>query len=101
MSDDRPYTLQDRCDDAALELRQAAEEGRDDLDDLVFELADSYTPIYTADLLRYALDDLSLACTEAFDTPAEVTAGSVLTTVIFGEIVERLQETLREIEEES
>jgi len=94
-------TLQDRCDDAALELREYAEEnGADDAEDYIFELADSHVPIYTADLLQYALDDLTLACTEPEVEPSEKTAVSILTTVIYETILDRLWETLREIQDE-
>ena len=100
MNDERPYTLRDRCDDAVLRLRQYVEEGGAHGEDHIYELADSYTPIYTADLLQYALDDLTLACVEPEIGTGENTAQSILTAVIYETILDRLWDALREIQDE-
>ena len=94
---------------AKAELRDRFENYSDEFDsgephDVIHEIADSSVPVYTADLMRLAAEDIDLAVSEpelgpAFDgspTPVNIIAANVF------EAIERaLWDEWREIEDEA
>lgn len=87
-------------------LKEWQERDADDYQDVskaMNELADSYTPVYTADLFQLVLDDLTLAFDELEEHPEEVTAFNVLQRAVYERIFEALwayQESITERDEE-
>lgn len=102
-------TMSSITDSAQAELRDRWENYRDEfgpsgdyVGDVIHEIADSAVPVYTANLMQLAADDINLATAEpeigpAFDgspTPVNIIAANV-----YEAIEAALWETWREIEE--
>lgn len=81
--------------DEQLEL---GNEPEDEAHDIIFELADGAVPIYTADLLEAALDNLWLAAEqpEILAWGGEPTATNCIAGNIFQDATNELWEALRE-----
>jgi len=91
------------------DFRDTLDTDRDDIlaagdpDDVLHEYADSAVPVYTADLMRLAADDIDLAtaepeCGPAFDgspTPANIVAANV-----YEALLAEGYEWLREVQDE-
>ena len=72
-------------------------------DDYLHEIVDGFVPVYNADLLRYALDDLWLAVVQpehmAFD--GENTAVNAIAANIYDHLMECANEYWRKLTEEA
>ncbi|MHA2094587.1 MAG: hypothetical protein ACW98F_08160 [Candidatus Hodarchaeales archaeon] len=102
-------TLEQLKKDALTELKELLIDNPDqDEYDIIAEIADSSTPIYTSDILQLAADNIDLAVVEpeigpAFDgspTPVNIIAANIYEE-IQKELFSKLENIKAEIEEES
>ena len=95
--------LRQCVEDARTALREWCEEnrkGRDvsddvEVDDMIWELADSYTPVYNYDALTMAAENLSAVACREVDHPAhdgKMTPANVAARAIFDLLYEELDE---------
>lgn len=104
-------SLRDLIRDAKQELKERFDNGETDRDDLIdasHEIADSFVPVYTRDLINLCQDDFSLFTDKpeigpAFDgepTPTNIVAANVYErlTQALGEYAEELLDSSEEAE---
>jgi hypothetical protein len=91
-----PDTLQATLKAARAELLERVGAG-EKVDDIVHEIADSHVPIYTGDILAYAVEDWNLAVTEPELGPAfdgTMTPVNLIAANIYEAIIEELYKTI-------
>jgi len=98
-------SLQTYIDDAIEELEKdhladATLDDVEDIEDCIWELADSNTPIYYSDMLECVSDDIDLFITRPDNAGPEDTPDKLIQINIFERIESALWERFREWQEE-
>ena len=81
-------------------LREATLDDAEDMQDRIWELADSNTPIYYSDMLECVSDDIDLFITRPDNAGSEDTPDKLIQINIFERIEQALWERFREWKEE-
>jgi hypothetical protein len=95
--------LRETISDARKELRDWLVENprARDADDFMHEIADQAVPVYTSDILEYAMDDLYLATEQPeIGVSPDATPISMISLNIYDKIYNELCQELREFQEE-